>query len=258
MDRDPVKRLLDDWMSVAGAVRTPVHAPRRGSAGAIRSGVGLFGAAAAAVAVVIAVVWLGGRISPAQVGSSASPDASAVAVASPTASPSPLPTVGPSVAPAVAASPTPAPPTATPVPSLAACDTADLAAQITSWEGAAGSRIATVTLSVGASGPCGLPTTARPALVDAHHAVLAQGKITNGNGGTADVGTLRVEPGDVLTTLVSVANVCGAAPAPPVTIAFDLGSGVLTAQPLSATDDTVPPCNGPSQPASIEMHPWSR
>lgn len=260
MDRDPVKRLLDEWMSVASAARTPANAPRRGSAGAVRSTVGLFGAAAAAVAVVIAVVWLGGRISPAQVGSSASPGNSAVAVASPSASASPLPTVGPSVAPSVAPSPSPtlAPPTATPVPSLAACDTADLSAQITSWEGAAGSRIATVTLSVGGAAPCGLPTTARPALVDAHHAVLAQGKITNGNGGTAEVGTLRVEPGDVLSTLVSVANVCGAAPAPPVTLAFDLGSGVLVANPLNPTDDTVPPCNGPSQPPMIEMHPWSR
>ena len=177
-----------------------------------------------------------------------------MAVASPSASATPLPTIGPSVAP----SPTLVAPSATPVPSLVPCDAADLAARITSWEGAAGSRIATVTLSVGGAGPCGLPTTARPALIDAHRAVLAQGKITNGNGGTAAVGALRVQPGDVLTTLVSVANVCGATPAPPVTLVFDLGSGSLTAQPLSPTDDTVPPCNGPSQPPSIEMQPWSR
>lgn len=257
MDRDPVKRLLDDWDSVASAARPPAAAPQRGSAGAVRSTLGLLGAAAAAVIVVIGVVWLGGRISPTQVGGSPSPIASGnVAVVSPSASPSPSPTRVPSATLAPTASPTATAP-ATPAPTPD-CGPADLAAAITAWDGAAGSRIATVTLTVNAAAPCTVPTTARPALIDAHRAVLAQGRITNGNGGSAEVGRLLVNPGDVLTTLVQVSNVCGAPPAPPVTVAFDLGGAVLIATPLSPTDDTVPPCNGPSLPASIEMHPWSR
>lgn len=256
MDRDPVKRLLDDWDSVASAARPPAAAPQRGSAGAVRSTLGLLGAAAAAVIVVIGVVWLGGRISPTQVGGSPSPSASGnVAVVSPSASPSP--TLAPSPSPAATPSPTPLLLPATPSPAPG-CDPADLAAAITAWDGAAGSRIATVTLTVNASAPCTVPTTARPALIDGHRAVLAQGRITNGNGGSAEVGRILVNPGDVLTTLVQVSNVCGAPPAPPVTVAFDLGGAVLIATPLSPTDDTVPPCNGPSLPASIEMHPWSR
>ena len=31
----------------------------------------------------------------------------------------------------------------------------------------------------------------------------------------------------------------------------------LVAEPVSPTDATVPPCNGPSQPATISMHKWA-
>lgn len=262
MDRDPVKRLLDDWASVARAARQPERAPRRRSAGAARSTVGLLGAAAAAVAIVIAVGWLGGRIAPGAVGASTAPSAPDVAaasatpsaVASPTGSPSAGPTTVPSPSPSEA-TPTPTP---SPLPAVTACAPGDLAARITAWEGAAGSRIASVEVMNGSAASCSLPSTARPALIDGHRAVLAQGRVTNGSGGSIDVGSIEIAPGGTVTTVVSVSNVCGAPPAPPVTVAFDLGSGALIATPLTSSDATVPPCNGPGQPAVIEMQPWAR
>ena len=62
-----------------------------------------------------------------------------------------------------------------------------------------------------------------------------------------------------VTTLVDVSNYCGTPPTPPVRITFDLGAdGRLSATPPTPTDDTVPPCNGPTVAASIQMQPWSR
>ena len=87
---------------------------------------------------------------------------------------------------------------------------------------------------------CTLTSMARPLLIDGHGAVLAQGSLDTKPGAT-----IEVQPGAGLTTLVQVSNVCTAA-VPPVTIAFDLGGDRrLVATPLSPTDATVPPCNGP-------------
>ena len=125
-------------------------------------------------------------------------------------------------------------------------------ARITAWEGAAGSRIADVSLTSTGETPCLMPETPRPQLVDGRGAVLAQGKITAGSP------MIEVATGDVLTTLVEVSNVC-VQPVPPVTVAFDMGGERrLVAQPYGPTDATVPPCNGPGRPAEIQMHPWSR
>ena len=139
-----------------------------------------------------------------------------------------------------------------PAPTTGPCDPANLAARITAWEGAAGSRIADVSLTSTGETPCLMPETPRPQLVDGRGAVLAQGKITAGSP------MIEVATGDVLTTLVEVSNVC-VQPVPPVTVAFDMGGERrLVAQPYGPTDATVPPCNGPGRPAEIQMHPWSR
>ena len=68
---------------------------------------------------------------------------------------------------------------------------------------------------------------------------------------------LVMAPGVIHTTLVDVANYCGPAPVAPVTVAFQFANGEVRATPVSPTDATVPPCNGPGQPAQIDMHPWS-
>ena len=63
--------------------------------------------------------------------------------------------------------------------------------------------------------------------------------------------TITIPAGGSVTTLVDVSNYCGAAPVAPVGIAFDI-DGIAT---VIATP--VPPCNGPGQPGTIQMQPWS-
>jgi Protein of unknown function (DUF4232) len=242
-------RLLDEWDAVARSARRPASAPRRRGLVGFGSTLGLVGAALVAVALVLGVGWLGGRITT-NVGAEPSPSGP-VAIASAPPSPTPAPSI-----PTPPQSPTPTiAPSPTPAPTIGPCDPANLAARITAWEGAAGSRIADVSLTNAGDAKCLLAATARPQLIDGRGAVLAQGRISGASVGPP----IEVAPGDVLTTLVQVSNVCGAPPVAPVTVAFDLGGGLrLIAQPLSPTDTTVPPCNGPGSPAEIEMHPWSR
>jgi hypothetical protein len=237
MDRSPVERILDDWDQVANRAQLPATAPRRAWRGGSLGGLSLLPLAAAALAIAIGVAWLGGRIGG-NVGAIV-PTASAVSGGAPSLpTASTPPSSAASVAPAVAA----------------ACDAPSLTAQITAWEGAAGSRIAAVTVINGGTETCGLPSIARPALVDGSGRGLAVGQVPTGN-----VKTINLAAGAGLTTLVLVANVCGAAPIAPVSVSFDLGDGHgVDARPLSADDVTVPPCNGPTLPAQIEMQEWAR
>ena len=93
----------------------------------------------------------------------------------------------------------------------------------------------------------------KPQLVDGHGSVLIDGVAPGSSS------SLTVAPGDVLKTLVQDANYCGPDPAAPVSVAFVQASGGrFVATPLSPTDATVPPCNGPGSPADIEMQPWAR
>ena len=94
---------------------------------------------------------------------------------------------------------------------------------------------------------------ARPQLVDGRGSVLIEGANAPASG------LISVAPGGVLTTLVQDGNYCGPAPQPPVSVAFVLkDGGRIVAHPLSPTDATLPPCNGPGSPADIEMQPWAR
>ena len=69
---------------------------------------------------------------------------------------------------------------------------------------------------------------------------------------------ITIPAGGSVTTLVDVSNYCGATPVAPVGIAFDIdGIATVVATPASNTDATVPPCNGPGQPGTIQMQPWS-
>jgi hypothetical protein len=241
-----VDRVLDDWNAVSATARRPVRAPR-GGRGAW-SGLGLAGAGLLAGGLVLAIAWFGPR-STTETGAtgpsaSQSPISSEVAV---------VPSPSHSAA-AATASPTPKKdptpePTATPTPQ---CTTDDLSARIVSWEGAAGSRIATVELTVRGSRACELQTVMRQRLVDGADRTLADsGQV---DGGAA----LTVQPGEKLSTLVQASNVCATAVAPPVTITFDVTNGRLRAEPPSPTDSTVPPCNGPTQPSEIQMHDWAK
>ena len=100
----------------------------------------------------------------------------------------------------------------------------------------------------------------RECIVDdlARPELLAGGTILIEGAAPSSTHPLLIAPGDQLQTLVDTANYCGNEPRPPVTVGFVLADGHrLVAQPVSPTDTTLPPCNGPTQPATISMHPWA-
>jgi len=70
---------------------------------------------------------------------------------------------------------------------------------------------------------------------------------------------IRIGPGEVLKTVVSVRNYCGAAPKPPVSVAFRNGSNVIAAKPVSSDDlNGVPPCGGyTGSKDDVKMQPWA-
>lgn len=159
--------------------------------------------------------------------------------ASPTATPASLPTVPP----------------ATQTPAVGACYSTELAAAITSWNGAAGSRVATVEVTNKGSSACAFPTHTQPQLVDANGAVLIQGPAVTSSA------SLTVAPGGHLTTLVEDSNYCGPTPVAPVTLAFIFPDGTrIVAAPDARKGDVdgVPPCMGSTQPATIQMQAWQR
>jgi hypothetical protein len=151
--------------------------------------------------------------------------------------------------------------TATPTVAPQPTDSADVAmclpdevnARITAWGGAAGHRIATVELTNLGDRSCLLGSLPEPRLTDRRGNSLLVG--------AADptAATLELRPGDIARTEVDVANYCGGAVEAPVMVAFVDDDRLLVATALSPSDlSGVPPCNGPSQPGTIVMQPWSR
>jgi uncharacterized protein DUF4232 len=264
--KSPFEDRLDDWME-DGPTRAPdqlldtVFAavpsiPQRRGAWRVPWRVSPmlgFARAVAGIAIAIALgsaalLFLVFRPSGGDVGSQASSSPLVIAAATPSASPSASPTASPSLVPTPA--PTPKP---TAVPTPGPCDPATVAARITLWEGAAGSRIANVTMTNTGSGPCVVHAMARPQLVDGRGNVL----IDSGAPGASSA--LTIAPGGTLKTLVSASNYCGPAPRAPVTVAFILSDGGrIVATPFSPSDTTgVPPCNGAGQAAWVSMRPWA-
>jgi Protein of unknown function (DUF4232) len=246
MDPKRPDRILDDWSAVAHEARRPAAPPRRVAMRSGLSGATLAGATVLVAAVVIAGVWFGrpgtGPIGGVGSSPSAGVDPSVVPVATPSA-----PAVASPSAPGVASTPPSA------VPTTGTCVATKLAARITSWEGAAGHRIANVELTNIGTDPCTTRAMARPQLVDGRGAVLIDG--TNPPASAL----LTLAPGAVLKTLVQDGNYCGAAPMAPVSVAFVLADGGrIIATPVSPSDVTLPPCNGaPGSAGDIEMHPWA-
>ena len=246
MDPTRPDRILEEWSAVADGARRPSMPPRRVAVRAGSAGLSLAGVSVIAVVLLATAIWLGrpGWTGPGGMVPSESPSVATVETPSPSASPSQTPPVTPA-------------PTATPMPTatpnIGVCAPADLAARITLWEGAAGSRIAHVEVTNSGRDACTLQKLERPQLIDGAGRVLIDGTDPT----TRNV--LDLAPGARVTTLVEVGNYCGAAPVPPVRVAFIMRDGNrFIAAPPSPTDATVPPCNGPSQPAVIGMQPWAR
>lgn len=214
---------------------------------------GLISLLAAAAVFAVAVVALGAWFSrPADIGGvpTASPGA--------TASPSPAATVAPTASP----SPTPEPTVAPTVGAVRPCKGSDLAAQVTRWEGAAGSRFGT--LAVQNIGPTACTISGTPAvqLVDGQATVFLD-SADLGKPATAtppDLFTLAGARGGTIYLVVGLSNYCGAAPSSPVTVALvlpgDLGRVVATLGAGVTID--MAPCNGPGAPTTLGVQePWS-
>jgi hypothetical protein len=242
MDPSRSDRILHDWDAVASQARRPVAPPRAVVVQSGLSGTSLAGVLVLVAALLFAVVWFGRPVSDDQTGGIPVPPSATPAVTpppsdTPTAQPTPSPT--PSQAPSA-------------TPRITWCAPADLAARITMWEGAAGSRIAHVALTNAGSQDCTLRTMMKPQLVDGRGSVLIDGAEPQTSA------QMNFAPGAVVTTLVQASNYCGPAPAAPVSVAFVVPEGRTVATPVSPTDMTLPPCNGaPNSPGSIEMHPWA-
>ena len=252
MDPTRPDRILAEWSAVADGARRPSTPPRRVAVRAGSAGLSLAGVSVIAVVLLATAIWLGrpGSTGPGGVLPSESPSAATVETPAPSASPSPTPTATPTPTPTAPATATPMP---TATPKIGLCLPADLAARITLWEGAAGSRIAHVEVTNSGRVACTLEKLERPQLIDGAGRVLIDGTDPTSRN------VLDLAPGQRVTTLVEASNYCGAAPVPPVRVAFVLRDGNrFIAAPPSPTDVTVPPCNGPGQPAAIGMQPWAR
>ncbi len=250
MDPSRPDRILEEWNAVADGARRPSTPPRRVTIRAGSAGLSLAGVGVVAVVLLATAVWLGrpGSTGPGGVVPSGSPSATIVETPAPSASPAPTPTPSPTPAPTPTVAPTP-----TATPTIGACAPAALAAKITLWEGAAGSRIADIEVTNSGRDTCTVEKLERPQLIDGAGRVLIDGTAPTSGA------VIELAPGGRATTLVEASNYCGAAPVPPVQVAFVLRDGKrFIAAPPTPTDATVPPCNGPGQPAVIGMQPWAR
>ncbi len=213
------------------------------------------GAAAALIVVVVAASWWFGPVAQQGVGGA------------PSSSPSVAPTSSPAVA-LASPSTTPAPssPSRSPAPSapVVACRAADVEGRILAWQGAAGSRIADVEVTNTSAAPCFVRGTPGLQLVDARGRVLID-SATAGPSGEPHVAPadrqFELTPGGHLRTQVQASNYCGAAPSPPIDIAFSLpsGGGRFVAVPGTgvSTNEAVPPCLG-SSGGQISMNGWGK
>jgi hypothetical protein len=235
MDRSPLDRILVAWDEVADRAVPPASAPRRTWGWQSLGFSGLLPLAAAGLAVAVAIAWGGGRLGGGP--GAGDPSQSAGSLVTPSVPP---PTASASAGGSVSPS------------DGAACDPDRLRAEVTAWEGAAGTRIAHLTLSLEAEGACTIARLWRPELVDGGGTIRIEGPVP------VDVGTMEIRSGKPLTTLVAAGNDCLPPPTSPVSVAFILDDGSrLVAAPLGAGDLTTPPCLGAGEPASISMQPWS-
>lgn len=171
--------------------------------------------------------------------------------------------LGPSGQPGVGA-PSSTLPAPSPSATAAACLAGDIDARIVGWQGAAGSRIADVTITNTAAGPCFVRGTPGLQLVDALDQVLIDSTSAGPSGRphvTPTDPSLELAPGGRVRTEVRVGNYCGPVATPPIDVAFTLpsGAGRFVARPAPGVSsaDAVPPCLG-STGALIEMNGWRR
>jgi hypothetical protein len=140
------------------------------------------------------------------------------------------------------------------VPSAAmeGCTASVLQATVGSWEGAAGHRIGTLTLTNTGGVACVLSGAPIPSLIDRNGHDLIVGKIADGQ-------AVQVAAGGTIQTLVQTGNYCGPTAQEPAAVALDFGAlGRVVATPIAGDDSSgVPPCLGEAGPKDdITLQPW--
>lgn len=142
--------------------------------------------------------------------------------------------------------------TAVPTDATRLCRDTELEARVTGWIGAATQRSATVEVKNIGGVACLLESLPEPWLIQRPRVAMLIGEA----GARAFI---RIGPNDVLKTLVTVRNYCGAPPTPPVTVAFRQGTDLIVAAPLNGNDTSgTPQCaNEPGSADDITMRPWA-
>ena len=172
--------------------------------------------------------------------------------------PSAAPSAGPSAAPSAKAVAHPSP---TPKP-IAACLASQLTAKVTGWQGAAGSQIASVTVTNTSANVCNLQGTPEIELLDGHGNILIDSQ-TSGPDGLPHVAkgapAFHLAHDGFVKTLVKDDDYCGATPALPTTVAFVLPSNGGRLVAAKGPGGTVPQCaSTPGTPGGISMNGWAK
>jgi hypothetical protein len=132
---------------------------------------------------------------------------------------------------------------------IADCGPSDLTMSGGPWGGAAGSRGADVTVSAGATA-CRLPATPVVAMADSTGRDLVHSALpTGGDGPVLESGASRVFS-------FRVSNWCDSTARLPLQAVGLVADGAIEIGGLVMTAATLPPCNGPGQPALVETDGW--
>jgi Domain of unknown function (DUF4232) len=140
----------------------------------------------------------------------------------------------------------------TAVPGAAeACVAEALTGQIVAWEGAAGHRIATITIHNTGAVSCLLPQYLRPALIDGAGRALMIGEV-------AESEPITFPAGADAASYIDMVNSCIEPAEPPYRIRLylpDQGSFELRVAASVPAPIDLPPCNGPAGPGEIGIQP---
>jgi hypothetical protein len=132
------------------------------------------------------------------------------------------------------------------------CTASALHATVGGWEGAAGHRIGTLTITNSGGAACILSGAPVPSLIDRNGHELIVGKI-------ADMQAVQLAAGASTKTLVQTGNYCGPTAQEPAAVALDFGAlGRVVATPVAGDDSSgVPPCLGEAGPKDdITLQAW--
>lgn len=139
-----------------------------------------------------------------------------------------------------------------PVAAIEGCTAGVLRATVANWDGAAGHRIGTLTITNVGSVPCILSGAPVPSLIDRNGHALIVGRIAN-------MQAARLAAGASIRTLVQTGNYCGPTAEEPAAVALDFGAlGRVLAAPIAGDGSSgVPPCLGEAGPKDdITLQPW--